>query len=124
MKLSKPVIIASLFVFLLATGCLKRIEVGDFDTEKWIGDQNGCSSERVDMIDALNKIKPSLLGAYQKSIIKVLGKPEAEELYERSQTYFWYYIDPSPKCDQSIENPRKLMIRFTALGIANEINIK
>ncbi|KYG72746.1 hypothetical protein [Roseivirga echinicomitans] len=124
MKISKLVVITLCSVFLFATACTKKIDVGDFDSAKWIGDQEGCSSQRAEMIQDLIKIKPNLLALYHKSIIEVLGKPEAEELYERSQTYYWYYIDPSPKCDQPSENPRKLSIRFTALGIANEIDIK
>ncbi|WP_421978976.1 hypothetical protein [Roseivirga seohaensis] len=109
---------------LLITACTKKADVGDFDSAKWIGDQNGCLNQRSEMVQDLIKIKPNLLALYHKSIIEVLGKPDAEELYERSQTYYWYYIDPSPKCDQPSENPRKLSIRFTAMGIANEIDIK
>lgn len=109
---------------LLITACTKKADVGDFDSAKWIGDQNGCLNQRSEMVQDLIKVKPNLLALYHKSIIEVLGKPDAEELYERSQTYYWYYIDPSPKCDQPSENPRKLSIRFTAMGIANEIDIK
>ena len=123
MKSSKLVVITLSFS-LLITACTKKVEVGDFDSAKWIGDQNGCLNQRSEMVQDLIKIKPNLLALYHKSIIEVLGKPDAEELYERSQTYYWYYIDPSPKCDQPSENPRKLSIRFTAMGIANEIDIK
>ncbi|KOF03684.1 hypothetical protein OB69_05170 [Roseivirga seohaensis subsp. aquiponti] len=123
MKSSKLVVIILSFS-LLITACTKKTEVGDFDSAKWIGDQNGCLNQRSEMVQDLIKIKPNLLALYHKSIIEVLGKPDAEELYERSQTYYWYYIDPSPKCDQPSENPRKLSIRFTAMGIANEIDIK
>lgn len=123
MKSSKLVVIILSFS-LLITACTKKAEVGDFDSAKWIGDQNGCLNQRSEMVQDLIKIKPNLLALYHKSIIEVLGKPDAEELYERSQTYYWYYIDPSPKCDQPSENPRKLSIRFTAMGIANEIDIK
>tara|TARA_A100000171_G_scaffold52317_1_gene70089 strand:- start:13048 stop:13419 length:372 start_codon:yes stop_codon:yes gene_type:complete len=123
MKSSKLVVIILSFS-LLITACTKKADVGDFDSAKWIGDQNGCLNQRAEMVQDLIKIKPNLLALYHKSIIEVLGKPDAEELYERSQTYYWYYIDPSPKCDQPSENPRKLSIRFTAMGIANEIDIK
>lgn len=109
---------------LICQACTKRIDVGDFDSKKWIGDQQGCTGDRVEMLEDLIKIKPNLLGLYQKSIIKVLGQPEGEELYERSQTYYWYYIDASDKCENPSENPRKLAIRFTALGIANQIDIR
>ena len=105
--------------------CTKKAELGDFDTEKWKSDPNGCQGVRAEMIDDLLEVKPNLLGLYQKSIIKALGQPESEELYERSQTYYFYSIDPSEKCNTNLEEePRILSIRFTALGIANEVNIR
>lgn len=109
----------------LIFGCTKKAELGDFDTEKWKSDPNGCEGIRAEMIDDLLEVKPNLLGLYQKSIIKALGQPEGEELYERSQIYYFYAIDPSEKCNTNREEePRTLSIRFTALGIANEVNIR
>ncbi|MFT6055639.1 MAG: hypothetical protein ACJAS3_002243 [Roseivirga sp.] len=103
---------------------MKKTEVGDFNSDKWIADRQACSGDRAEMVQDILEIKENLLGLYQKSIIKVLGKPEGEELYERSQTYWWYYIDPALDCENAIEKPRKLTVRFTALGIANEIDIQ
>jgi hypothetical protein len=121
----KHIKISFLFLTLIFTvGCTKKIDVGDFDSEKWIADRQGCNGDRIEMIDDVIKIRENLLGLYQKSILKVLGKPEGEELYERSQTYWWYYLDPSGECDNSIDNPRKLTIRYTALGIANQVDIQ
>lgn len=120
----KKLLLFALPVILLTTSCTKKIDVGDFNSEKWISDQQGCSGHRAEMVEDILEIRENLLGLYQKSIIKVLGKPEGEELYERSQTYYWYYIDPSEKCDSTYENPRRLTIRFTALGIANQVDIK
>ena len=115
----------ALFVLFSLFGCTKSADLGDFDIEKWKSDANGCNGTRAEMIDELLKVKPNLLGLYQKKIIKALGQPESEELYERSQTYYFYFIDPSDKCnEEAIEEPRKLSIRFTALGIANEVNIR
>lgn len=113
-----------LITILFASGCTKKIDVGDFDIEAWKADSKGCAGVRADMTEAIMKAKPRLLELYQKSVIEVLGQPEEQELYERSQTYYIYYIDPAGDCENSQENPRKLLIRFTALGIANEVNIR
>ncbi len=76
------------------------------------------------MIDDLIAVKSKFLGLYQKTVIKSLGQPEDQELYSRSQTFYVYYIDPAASCESSVEDPRVLEIRFTSLGIANEVNIK
>ena len=117
------------FVVLLSSICLlsactKKVDSGDFDVEAWLDDSKGCHGVRATMSEDLAELKPKLLGHYQKRIIKVLGDPEEQELYRRSQTYYIYYIDPAGDCPDAIQNPRKLEVRFTALGIANEVNIR
>ncbi len=109
---------------MLLVGCTKPNDLGDFDTEKWQADIKGCTGDRAEMIDELIEVKSKFLGLYQKTIIKLLGQPEDQELYNRSQTYYVYYIDAAPSCENSEEDPRILQIRFTSLGIANEVNIK
>lgn len=124
-NLAKSSLLICLFVFSSGiSSCTKKIDVGDFDIEAWQADSKGCTGVRAGMTEAIMEVKPKLLELYQKSIIEVLGQPEEQELYQRSQTYYVYYIDPAGDCENSNENPRKLMVRFTALGIANEVNIR
>ncbi len=124
-SLYKPSLLICLFIFALTfSGCTKKVDVGDFDIEAWQSDGNGCNGVRAGMTEDIMKLKPKLLELYQKSVIEVLGQPEEQELYQRSQTYYVYYIDPAGDCENKVENPRKLMVRFTALGIANEVNIR
>lgn len=111
-------------LLLLCLGCLKKVDVGDFDIEKWQSDPKGCLNIRPELIPEINKHKKALLGLYQKDVLDVLGPPEEQELYKRSQTYYIYYIDPAKSCESPADEPRKLLIRFTSLGIANEVTIR
>lgn len=121
-KYNIVLVIICLFTFPVACG--NKLDLGAFDKAKWQADANGCSSVRNTMLEELEEVKPKLLGLYQKAIIKVLGQPEEQELYKRSQTYYIYWLDPMEGCTAPSEKPRKLEVRFTALGIANEINIR
>lgn len=111
-------------LLFICSACTKRADLGDFDSEMWKSDIKGCDGIRAKMVDQLVEVKPKLRGLYQKTIIKALGQPEEQELYKRSQTYYVYYIDPAPSCENTVEDPRILEVRFTSLGIANEVNIK
>jgi outer membrane protein assembly factor BamE (lipoprotein component of BamABCDE complex) len=54
----------------------------------------------------------------------LFGKPDAEELLERSQKIYIYYITPGPKCTKgtsSIQDQKALTVRFDALGKVREI---
>lgn len=109
---------------LIITGCLKKVEIKDFDTDLWASDPKGCQNIRPQLIDKININKKQILGLYQKDVLKIFGQPEEQELYKRSQTYYVYYLDAAETCKMPIENPRKLYIRFTSLGIANELTIR
>mgnify|MGYP000962753371 CR=1 FL=1 len=121
---NKSIVLTTFLICAIGYGCGNKLDLGDFDKTKWQADANGCNSVRSTMLEELDEIKPELLGLYQKAIIKVLGQPEEQELYKRSQTYYIYWLDPIEGCTAPTENPRKLEVRFTALGIANEINIR
>jgi hypothetical protein len=121
---NKSIVVTTFLICATALSCGNKLDLGDFDKTKWKADVNGCNSVRNTMLNELGEVKPELLGLYQKAIIKVLGQPEEQELYKRSQTYYIYWLDPIKGCSTPTENPRKLEVRFTALGIANEINIR
>ena len=120
--MKRLILLACCLTFVLS--CTPKANLGDFDTTKWKSDINGCNGQRAEMIDDLQKAKRKLLGLYQKTIIKELGQPEEQELYKRSMNYYIYYIDPSAACENTVDEPRYLEVRFTSLGIANEVNIK
>ncbi len=113
-----------LFICAVLSGCLKKVEIENFDKDLWASDPNGCKQERISLIDNINDNKKKILGLYQKDVLKIFGQPEEQELYKRSQSYYIYYLDPASSCDTTVDNPRKLFIRFTSLGIANELTIR
>ena len=95
-----------------------------FDTVSWIEDKNGCNGARTNLKNQLLSLKHNMRGLKSSEIEDLLGKPDAQELYERSQRYYIYFISPGPKCEDSQENPQALFVRFSAVGIANEFTIR
>ena len=63
-------------------------------------------------------------GLKAEQIEEYLGKPDAQELYNRSQRYYIYFLEPGPKCENALEDPQALFVRFSAVGIANEFTIR
>lgn len=117
-----------LFILFTQMGCSRKqkktIRLQEFESELWIQDKNGCSGERMNLKDDLLSLKYNMRGLKTNDIEMYLGKPDAQELYDRSQRYYIYFIEPGPKCNSTVENPQALFIRFTAVGIANEFTIK
>lgn len=68
----------------------------------------------------LEKIK----GLDQEEIKELLGKPDKNELYKRSQKFFVYYLSPAPSCTHGNTSEQQeiyLSIRFNATGLAKEV---
>ncbi len=114
--------------FSLSDGCTskkKKIrKLQNFDSELWIADKNGCAGTRIATMENLLATKHLMRGLQADEIEDLLGKPDAEELYDRSQKYYIYFMEPGPKCDSSFEKPRALYVRFSAVGLANEFVIQ
>lgn len=101
---------------------IRRLE--DFDSEIWMADKSGCKGDRMELRDQLLASKYFMRGLKSEQIIDILGMPDAQELYNRSQQYYIYFLEPGPKCDNAKDNPLALFVRFSAVGIANEFTIK
>ncbi len=73
----------------------------------------------------LENIRLQLPGQKETKIRKLFGKPDAEELLERSQKIYVYYLTPGPKCQLSDKNTpaTTLAVRFDALGNVREANL-
>jgi hypothetical protein len=78
----------------------------------------------MDLKDQLLASKHFMRGLKSEQIEEYLGKPDAQELYSRSQRYYIYFLEPGPKCENTQENPQALFVRFSAVGIANEFTIR
>lgn len=116
-----------LFVFILCTcfACDKPLpQLENMDLTKWRNDKNGCSGDRIDMLVSLTSQKDKLKGLSEDGILKLLGKPDQNELYKRNQKFFYYFLEPSVKCDPSKTNAKRLSIRFNAMELAKEVVIE
>ena len=101
---------------------IRKLE--NFNSEAWLTDKNGCSGARMELKDNLLKSKHFMRGLKADQIEEYLGRPDAQELYNRSQRYYIYFLEPGPKCENARENPQALFVRFSAVGIANEFTIQ
>jgi hypothetical protein len=96
-----------------------------FDSTAWKKDLSGCKSDRLTLKTDLENIRLQLPGKKETNIRKLFGKPDAEELLERSQKIYVYYLTPGPKCGLAPDSTRTtaLAVRFDALGNVREANL-
>lgn len=101
--------------------CNATVDLKNFDEQAWQNDKGACQKVRSSMQEDLEKAKEQLKGLNQDEIVSVLGRPDENELYKRSQKFFIYYITPK-NCDgQEFKQYTYLSIRFNATGLAKEV---
>lgn len=71
----------------------------------------------------LRQQKDKLLALSETQIVRLLGKPDQNELYKRNQKFFRYFIGAGKPCSSPDEKPIMLSIRFSAMGLAQEVLI-
>jgi hypothetical protein len=94
------------------------------DATAWKDDKNGCEGRRFPMTNAIKIEKEKLLALDEGQIIKVLGRPDRNELFKRNQKFFYYFLQPAPECKLGNANPKKLVVRFNAMGLAKEVVVE
>ncbi len=110
---------------ILFFSCGKDLPTLDgIDTELWKGDKNGCDGKRFAMAATLRVEKEKLLALDEGQIIKILGRPDRNELFKRNQKFYYYFLQPAPECNLGNDNPQKLVVRFNAMGLAKEVVVE
>jgi hypothetical protein len=112
------------FILIICFACTKPLpQLENMDMARWRKDKNGCNGDRANMLSPLIEQKDELKGLSEDGIQKLLGKPDQNELYKRNQKFFYYFLEPSLKCDPTKTKARRLSIRFNAMELAKEVVI-
>jgi hypothetical protein len=116
----------TLFIILLvATSCGKKLpEIQGADFKVWKDDAKGCNSLRMTISDTIMAQKSLLFGLNEMEIVDILGRPDQRELSGRNQKFYHYLLEPGEACHTDLASPKKLVVRFNAVGLTKEITIE
>lgn len=104
--------------------CSSNTSNFNFDSAQWKSDLNGCKGLRISLQEQVEEIRLKLVGLNERDIRQLVGKPDTEELMERSQKVYIYYLSPGPKCiSTTIKEFTILKVRFDALGTVREATL-
>jgi len=111
-------------LFTLAS-CGKSVpKLENFDQKTWMGDRKACQDHRMAMTASLEAQRSKMLALDEMAIVSLLGNPDQNELYKRNQKFYTYFLQPGPGCPAPNASPKKLIIRFNAMGLAKEITFE
>jgi hypothetical protein len=119
--------LGAVFAILLVqtvASCKKAVDLQGFDANSWKQDTNACQNKRIALYeDFEKKIKPQLKGLSETELIALLGRADKQELFKRSQKFYYYYIEAGKHCANSglVTQARMLQIRLDAINKVSEI---
>lgn len=111
----------------VAVSCGKQIpEIDGVDMKSWKDDKNGCLEVRSGTLDKFTSQKEKLLALSEIDIVGLLGNPDVNELSDRNQKLYYYFLEPGAGCSShdSTFQAQRLAIRFNAMGLAKEIRVE
>lgn len=123
MKIPLPMLVALILLFSCSS---KPLEIEGFNDYVWMRDRYGCASQRAVMLDPLMEAKSKIMGLREAEVLRLLGKPDEQEIYSRNQKFLIYFLEPNKKCEAPEDTEataKALNIRLNAIGVANEMYI-
>lgn len=119
------VLLIALSVFGWLSSCSSAVDAGKINLENWKSDRYGCKGLRMQDIEEFRNIKNQFLGIDNQAIIKTFGRPDRVELVDKSQSFFFYFLEPSSDCAgvEQKKEPLRVLFRMNALSKVSEVTI-
>lgn len=98
-------------------------QFGKLDLQKWRSDRGGCNGVRATLVSDFRAESQSLKGKTANTIGELLGRPDINQIADRNQKFYIYFLEKGPQCDQPgvKSNSPSVAIRMSAIGLATEI---
>ncbi|WP_186757928.1 magnesium transporter CorA family protein [Echinicola salinicaeni] len=115
-----------LCVVLIFSACSSKLDAGKINLENWKNDRYGCKGLRIQDLEELRKIKNTFLEANNQELILTFGRPDRVELLDKSQSFFFYFLEPSEDCQEgqkTEKEPLKVLFRLNAINKVSEVTI-
>jgi hypothetical protein len=123
--MSKITLFSCLLLIVSLLSCSGKLDTGAIDTDEWKKDRYGCNGIRLQYLDEMKAIKNSFLGKNNQELIKTFGRPDRVELVDKSQSFFFYFLEPSSNCEgvETEKEPLKVLFRLNAINKVSEVTI-
>jgi hypothetical protein len=113
-------------IIFLVSACTKQPKLEGLDLEKWQADKGGCSGERIKSIEKLKSLKEEIKGTSSNDLDDYLGRPDVQQLADRSQKYYIYFLEKGFHCEtlKKKSDAQSMAVRFSAMGMATEVTFQ
>ena len=113
-------------LLLISVSCTNQPDLTGFDVESFKKDRGSCGGTREKQIEWLKTHKMTWKGVSSNDLEDILGKPDIQQLADRNQEYYVYFLEKGPHCDKITKSSPALTMafRFSAMGLTTEITFQ
>lgn len=114
-----------LILLLILASCSSPLDAGKINLDNWKSDRYGCKGLRMQDLEEFRAIKNQFLGADNQALIKTFGRPDRVDLMDKSQSFFFYFLEASEACPgvKPEKEPLRVLFRMNALSKVSEVTI-
>ncbi len=101
-------------------------QFGKLDLKKWRSDRGGCNGVRATLLSGFKAEVQNLKGKTANTIGELLGRPDINQIADRNQKFYIYFLEKGTHCDQpgKKSDSRSVAIRMSAIGLATEVTFQ
>lgn len=101
-------------------------KLGKLDLIKWRQDRGGCNGVRSTLVDDLKAVQQELKGKSVNELGVILGRPDINQIADRSQKFYIYFLEKGPQCDngRGKSNAPSVAMRISAIGLVTEVTFQ
>jgi len=93
---------------LIVLSCTKKPTLEGFDLALFKADRGACKGDRLKQLDWLKVNKMTWKGVSSNDVEDILGKPDIQQLADRNQEYYIYFLDKGEQCKYNKSIPCKI----------------
>lgn len=128
MNRSRLIAYTCLLSLYVLPGCQSAPDrFGQLDLKKWRSDRGGCSGLRQTVVADFKAETQKLKGQTSNDITELLGRPDINQLADRNQKYYVYFLQKGPQCETptgDVSATPSVALRFSALGLVTEVTFQ
>ena len=116
-----------LATYLLGTGCAGPDTLGKLNLKAWRDDRGACNGVRPGLFNEFMAVRDQLKGIHSNDLGKILGRPDVNQITDRNQKLYVYYVEKGPQCGENTgakSNARSVALRVSAIGLVTEVTVQ
>jgi hypothetical protein len=115
------------FFGLLLFGCYPAPDTfGKLDAKAWRNDRRACKGIRAKLVTDFRAEIENFKGKSANDVGGILGGPDINQIADRNQKYYVYFLESGPQCNDTKAQPSAptVALRMSAMGVVTEITFQ